>query len=270
MTVTTLHPLPSSAHPLASTAPESRDERCARAERLLEGLEGCSANERERRRQEAVLLSLELADMVARRYRGRGIEDDDLVQVARMALVKAVRGYRPGRGHSFAAYAVPTVSGEVKRYFRDKGWAVRPPRRLQERRVQLLSAEETLRHELAREPNRAELAERLGLDLAELDETAACFTAYHAHSLDMPARDGGALDVGVDGEDETDRLVLRDALGHALAQLTDREQAIVRLRFVEECTQSEIGAQLGVSQMQVSRLLSGILRRLRCSIEPAA
>lgn len=262
MTVTTLHPLP--------TTPESRDERCARAERLLEGLDRCSAGETERCRHEAVLLSLDLADMVARRYSGRGIEDDDLVQVARMALVKAVRGYRAGRGHSFAAYAVPTVSGEVKRYFRDRGWAVRPPRRLQERRVQLLAAEEDLRHELSREPSRAELAERLALDLAELDETAACATAYHAHSLDVPGRDGRTFDVGVDGEDEADRLVVRDALRHALAQLTDREREIVRLRFVEECTQSEIGAVLGVSQMQVSRLLSGILRRLRCSMEPAA
>jgi len=262
MTVTRLHPQPSTA--------ESRDERCARAERLLESLDGCSAQETERCRHEAVLLSLDLADMVARRYSGRGIEDDDLVQVARMALVKAVRGYRPGRGHSFAAYAVPTVSGEVKRYFRDKGWAVRPPRRLQERRVQLLAAEEELRHELSREPSRTELAQRLGLDLAELDETTACFTAYHAHSLDVPARDGGALDVGVDGEDEADRLVLRDALVHAVTQLTERERVIVRLRFVDECTQSEIGAVLGVSQMQVSRLLAGILRRLRCSIEPAA
>lgn len=262
MTVTTLHPL--------STPSESRDERCARAERLLEGLDGCSAREAERCRNEAVLLSLDLADMVARRYSGRGIEDDDLVQVARMALVKAVRGYRPGRGHSFAAYAVPTVSGEVKRHFRDKGWAVRPPRRLQERRVQLLAAEEELRHELYHEPSRAQLAERLGLDVEALAETMACATAYHAHSLDVPGRDGRAFDVGVDGEDEADRLVLRDALAHALGRLTERERDIVRMRFVEECTQSEIGASLGVSQMQVSRLLSGILRRLRCTIEAAA
>ena len=262
MTVTTLHP--------QSHATESRDERCARAERLLEGLAECTAQEAERCRHEAVLLSLDIADMVARRYSGRGIEDDDLVQVARMALVKAVRGYRPGRGHSFAAYAVPTVSGEVKRYFRDKGWAVRPPRRLQERRVQLLGAEEALRHELSREPSRTELAQHLGVDLAELDETAACFTAYHAHSLDVPGRDGATLDIGVDGEDEANRLALRDALGQALGGLTDRERAIVRLRFVDECTQSEIGAVLGVSQMQVSRLLAGILQRLRCSIEPAA
>lgn len=264
MTVTSLYPQSS------SLSTESRDERCAQVEALLSGLEDRPEHEIEQARHEAVLLSLDLADMVARRYSGRGIEDDDLVQVARMALVKAVQGYRPGRGHSFAAYAVPTMSGEVKRWFRDKGWAVRPPRRLQERRVQLLAAEETLRHELCREPRRDELARRLGLDLAELNETAACFTAYNAQSLDAPAYDGGAVDVAVDGEMEAERLVLRDALCHALSRLTERERAIVRLRFIEERTQSEIGAELGVSQMQVSRLLAGILQRLRCSIEPAA
>lgn len=250
---------------------ETRDERCARAEQLLLGLDDLSPDEVQRRRQEAVLLSLDLADMVARRYCGRGVDDDDLLQVARMALVKAVRGYRSGVGHNFAAYAVPTVSGEVKRYFRDKGWSVRPPRRLQERRALLLGAEEQLRHELCREPSRGELAERLGLGLDELGETVACFTAYRAQSLDAPPNDGhGPLDLGVDGIDEADRLALSDALGRAMRQLSERERLIVRLRFIDDCTQSEIGTVLGVSQMQVSRLLASILQRLRCSIATAA
>ena len=266
MSVTQLHPRPHSS----STA-ELREQRCAEAECLLESIEDPTTSQAESCRHDAVILSLELADMVARRYSGRGVDDDDLVQVARMALVKAVRGYRPGLGHSFAAYAVPTMSGEVKRYFRDKGWAVRPPRRLQERRVQLIAAEELLRHELCREPTRAELADHLGLELDELGETRACFTAYHAQSLDAPVNGGrGALDVGVDGEDTADRVALSDALAQAMCGLSEREKVIVRLRFVDERTQSELGAQLGVSQMQVSRLLSYILRRLRCAIEPAA
>ena len=254
-----------------STFVESREQRCAEAECLLESISDPSSPEAEQCRHDAILLSLALADMVAHRYSGRGIEDDDLVQVARMALVKAVQGYRPGRGHSFAAYAVPTISGELKRYFRDKGWAVRPPRRLQERRVQLIAAEEMLRHELGREPSRAELAERLGLEPAELGETQACFTAYQTQSLDAVTDGGrGATDVGVNGEDAVERIALSDALGCAMRQLTERERTIVRLRFIEELTQSEIGTALGVSQMQVSRLLASILRRLRCSMEPAA
>lgn len=266
MRVTHLHPL------TPSVSAEGPEQRYARAQRLLEGLEGRSASDAEQRRHDAILLTLDLADMVARRYGGRGVEDDDLVQVARMALVKAVRGYRTGRGHSFAAYAVPTVSGEVKRYFRDRGWAVRPPRRLQERRVQLIAAEELLRHELCREPSRAELAERLGLAPVEVDETAVCFTAYRALSLDAIGSSGGGFCAGdvVDGEDEVDRLALSDALARAMHELSERERAIVRLRFVDELTQTEIGATLGVSQMQVSRLLGSILQRLRYSIEPAA
>lgn len=265
MTVTPLH------RRSPSTFVESREQRCAEAESLLESISDPSSPEAERCRDDAVILTLGLADMVAHRYSGRGIEDDDLVQVARMALVKAVQGYRPGRGHSFAAYAVPTMSGEVKRYFRDKGWAVRPPRRLQERRVQLIAAEEMLRHELGREPSRTELGERLGLEPAELGEAQACFTAYQTQSLDAVTDAGrGAVDVGLDGEDEVNRLVQSDALGRAVRGLTERERTIVRLRFIEELTQSEIGTALGVSQMQVSRLLASILRRLRCSMQTAA
>ncbi|CAN7304531.1 sigma-70 family RNA polymerase sigma factor [Knoellia sp. LjRoot47] len=256
---------------LPSTFVESREEGCAEAERLLDSISDPSSPEAERCRHDAVLLSLELADTVAHRYSGRGIEDDDLVQVARMALVKAVRGYRPGRGHSFAAYAVPTMSGEIKRYFRDKGWAVRPPRRLQERRAQLIAAEEMLRHELGREPSRVELADRLGLEPAELGETQACLSAYQTQSLDAASPEGRrAPEIELDGDDEVNRLVQSDALGRALRGLTERERTIVHLRFIEEQTQVEIGTALGVSQMQVSRLLGSILRRLRSSLEQAA
>ena len=141
-------------HPLDPTdrhAQQRRDH--ARAEELLAQVEVTTdPEERERLRQEVVLLTLDLADTVARRYRSRGIDHEDLVQVGRMALVKAVRGYRSGAGNSFPAYAVPTISGEIKRHFRDFGWAVRPPRRLQELRAGLAAAEDTLRQELGREP----------------------------------------------------------------------------------------------------------------------
>lgn len=239
-----------------------------RAEEVLASREQ-SADHAERRRaeQEAVLLSIDLADSVARRYCGRGIDADDLVQVARMALVKAARGYRRGKGPGFAAYAVPTISGEIKRYFRDCGWAVRPPRRLQEIRADVAAAEERLRQDLHRDPRPAELAEALGLSESEVREARQCAGAYQAVSLDVPAPTGAPAHEVVAVESEVfDRLEVRAALGAAVCDLSERERTILRLRFVEERTQSEIGAVLGVSQMQVSRLLSGILRRLRASM----
>jgi RNA polymerase sigma-B factor len=224
----------------------------------------------ERLRGEAIVLSLDLADSVALRYRGRGIDSEDLMQVGRMALVKAAHGYRQGVGSSFAAYAVPTIAGEIKRHFRDCGWAVRPPRRLQELRAQLAAEEDLLRHRLRREPSTTELATALGLDTADIWEARACAAAYRAVSLDLPAGERAPIDV-VDAEaDHVENLTSRDALAQAIGTLSDRERLIIRLRFVEERTQSEIGRTLGVSQMQVSRLLTGILTRLRAGLgDPA-
>jgi RNA polymerase sigma-B factor len=235
----------------------------ARAEALLAEIEDCSDPSRctEMRRQ-AVVLTLDLADTVARRYRGRGMDPEDLVQVGRMVLLKAAHGYRCGCGSSFAAYAVPTISGEIKRHFRDHGWMVRPPRRLQEVRADLAREEDLLRHALLRDPSEAELAESLGLAVGEVRAARACSQAYHAVPLDgppgvashEPASEGPGLDELIAG---------RDSLARALQRLSPRERVIVQLRFVEERTQSQIGDVLGVSQMQVSRLLSSILLQLR-------
>lgn len=243
----------------------TRQEAHERAESLLAQAQGCADTERaETLRREAVVLTLDLADSVAVRYRGRGIDADDLVQVGRMALVKAARGYRVGCGNSFAAYAVPTISGEIKRHFRDCGWAVRPPRRLQELRAQLAAEEDLLRHRLQREPSTGELARALGLEPGDVQEAQACSAAYRAVSLDAPVIGGrDPIDVAEREGDHVEALARRDALAQAIASLSERERRIIRLRFVEERTQSEIGLALGVSQMQVSRLLTAILARLR-------
>lgn len=223
-----------------------------------------------RLQQEAVLCSLHLAEGAAHRYRGRGIDFEDLLQVGRMALVKAVRGYQADRGGSFAAYAVPTISGEIKRYFRDCGWAVRPPRRLQEIRAGLSEREAALQQELQRTPTTDELADALGVDTGDVVEARLTAAAYSALSIDAPAP-GSDMDAPVelphDGPDEFELVERRDALRQALETLTPRERRIIRLRFVEECTQTEIGEDLGVSQMQVSRLLSRTLQRLRERLE---
>jgi RNA polymerase sigma-B factor len=237
-----------------------------RAEEVLAGVEGCrDRGRRLRAHHEAVLLTLDLADAVARRYCGRGIEADDLRQVARMALVKAVRGYRSGCGSGFAAYAVPTIAGELKRHFRDCGWAVRPPRRLQEIRADLAAAEEHLRQLHHHEPTTLELAEALGLEAAEVGEARQCSAAYRALSLDLPAAVSTVEEHQLAGHsaDPFHAYDLREALRDALSRLSDREREIVRLRFVEERTQTEIGQHIGISQMQVSRLLTAIVRRLR-------
>ena len=258
-------------HPASTAEPGWSDRDHERAEALLAEVQDCSdAERRAELRRQAVVLTLDLADGVARRFRGRGMDVEDLVQVGRVALLKAAHAYRCGCGSSFAAYAVPTIAGEIKRHFRDNAWAVRPPRRLQELRAELVHEEDHLRHRLLRDPTDAELAHSLGLTPADVRDAHACSRAYRAISLDLPPG-AGVPDV-VDHDPGVDDLIAdRDLLARALEGLSDRERLILRLRFVEEQTQSEIGAVLGVSQMRVSRLLAVILGKLRSDLlAPAA
>jgi RNA polymerase sigma-B factor len=234
-----------------------------RAEALLAEVEHCSdAERRAELRREAVVLTLDLADAVARHFCGRGIDYEDLVQVGRVALLKAAHGYRCSYGCSFAAYAVPTISGEIKRHFRDHGWMVRPPRRMQELRAELIREEDRLRQTLLRDPTQAELARSLGLPRSDVRDAHACSRAYRAVSLDV-SPDVAVHEPVTHAPGIDDLIADRDLLVRALDGLSDRERRIVRLRFVDEWTQAEIGVVLGVSQMQVSRLLAGIIERLR-------
>jgi RNA polymerase sigma-B factor len=243
-----------------------------RAEALLQrALSTSDDAEADALREEAVLLTLDLPEQVARRYTGRGIDHDDLVQVGRLGLVKAAAGYRAGVGSCFAAYAMPTISGEVKRHFRDCGWSVRPPRRLQEVRALLGAEEEQLTQRLHRLPTRDEVADELGLDRGEVTRAKLCGSAYSAVSLDVPAEQSGTLvDAVADESGDIDRMLSLSSLRTVLAVLSERERLIIRLRFVEERTQSEIGRVLGVSKMQVSRLLASILATLREGLGDAA
>ena len=214
--------------------------------------------------EQVVLRALPLADALAMRYCGRGVETDDLLQVARTALVKAVDRYRPGAGPGFAAFAHPTISGELKRWFRDHGWAVRPPRRIQELRAGLVVEEERLRHDLNRDPRDVELARVLGVSVAEVDEARGVSAGYHAVSLDAPTSAGTNLaDHVLITSSHSGTIELRDALRRSVARLTERQRLVLRLRYVDELTQSEIGEHIGVSQMQVSRILRGIVEQLR-------
>lgn len=238
------------------------DEDIYRLARLVEGSEDPSV--RADLLDEMVLRALPLADSLARRYSGRGIDTDDLVQVARMAVVKAVRRYRVGEGRGFSAYAIPTVTGELKRCFRDQGWSVRPPRRLQELRARVLVEEERLRHVLLREPGDEEIAAGLGCCPLEVGEARACAGGYRPVSLDAASEERGSLaEVLAGAPCPSGQVAVRDALRTAIRGLEERERLVIRLRFVDELTQSEIAERIGVSQMQVSRILRKVMDDLR-------
>ena len=212
-------------------------------------------------------LALPIADGIAARYRGRGIELDDLEQVARTALVKAVLRYRPGAGCGFAAFASPTVSGEVKRWFRDHGWSVRPPRRLQELRALVSTEEEKMRHQLGREPTCAEIADVLMVSRREVEEVKVCSAGYHAVSLDAPTPAGASMGEQLLAPSSPFATIdSLEALHRACADLTDRQRQVLQLRFVDDLTQGEIGEHIGVSQMQVSRILAATLGVLRARL----
>ena len=211
-------------------------------------------------------LHVDLCDGLARRYCHRGIERDDLLQVARLALLKAIRRYRPRVGASFAGYAVPTVSGELKRHFRDHGWVVRPSRRVQELRLALRTKRELLTHELGRTPTREELAEVLGVGASDLAEAEGSDSSFRPLSIDLPSTTGEQNHVAdaVCGDDpDLERLCDHVDLGRALASLPPRTRHVLHLRFVEDRTQREIASELGATQMQVSRLLGRTFKQLR-------
>ena len=249
------------------TRADDRRERLVLTESLLARFAGSrSVAERRRLQHEVVLLNLPLADGVARRYAGRGIEWDDLVQVGRVGLLKAVVGYQAGKGAGFPAYATPTIAGEIKRYFRDHAWMVRPPRRLQELHAEVSCIEPNLRQQLHRAPSAGELAGALGVETEELTDALVARSGYSALSLDAPTYTDSALSLGEGLPDDNDgyaAVELAEWLRPALARLSERERQVIALRFVDGLSQEQIGRRLGVSQMHISRLLAGILGRLR-------
>jgi RNA polymerase sigma-B factor len=211
---------------------------------------------------------LPLARQLARRYQRGGEPLDDLVQVASLGLLKAIDRFDPARETAFSSFAVPTILGELKRHFRDKGWAVRVPRDLQELAVRVDRVGEEIGRELGRAPTPAEIAESIGASTEQVLEAREAAGAYRAVSLDRPRDedeegDGGIAD-SVGAEDPGFRLAEDAATVERLMRvLTDREREVLRLRFEEDLTQSEIGARVGVSQMHVSRLIRQSVAKLR-------
>jgi RNA polymerase sigma-B factor len=229
-----------------------------------------SHREHERLSDDIVLLNMGVAQSIARRYRQRGVEFDDLAQVAHLGLVKAVDRYKPDSGSHFLAFAVPTITGEVKRFFRDCCWAIRPTRRVQEVQHAIASCEPELTQLLGRTPTVAELAEELGVHQDHVTEALASDGYFNLASLDMPTgwEDSSRSLADEVGEDDWHLRWVEnhEFLAPALEKLSEREKRLVWLRFEKGWKQTQIAADLGISQMQVSRLLSALLQRLRADL----
>ena len=231
-------------------------------------------------REELVNRFLPLASGLAARYRDRGERLEDLEQVARLGLLKAIDGYDDTRGTGFPAYATPTILGELRRHFRDRSWAMRVPRDLKEALPRIRSAIADLATEKGRMPETAEVADATNMDEAAVRDALEASRAARPASLDAPAStrvaaEEGAIplveQVGVQDE-HLDQVEFNVILEERLKELTVRDRLVLHLSFVEDLTQSEIGERIGVSQMQVSRIIRSSLERLRDedSEDPAA
>jgi RNA polymerase sigma-B factor len=216
-------------------------------------------------REELVRRFLPLAEYLARRFSGRGETQDDLVQVASLGLLNAIDRFDLDRDVQFSTYAAVTIVGELKRHFRDKGWAIRVPRRLQEVGLRVNHVLPDLTQELGRSPTVDEIAARCGATAEEVLDAMEASQAYSTSSLDAPLGEEGAAPIDVLGSDDPSLTVLEEwaAVAPAVRDLPKRERTVLYLRFFRGLTQSEIAREVGVSQMHVSRILSQTLRLLR-------
>ncbi len=215
---------------------------------------------------------LPLVHRVASRFRNRGEPFDDLVQVGTIGLLGAIDRFDPERGVEFSSFAVPTIVGEIKRYFRDKSWAIRVPRRLQELRLEISATTVELTQRLGRSPTQRELAEAIGCSVETIVEGLDASNAYSTLSLDAgddsdDSHSVRLLDVIGADDEQLDQIEIRESIKPLLDALDPRERRIVLLRFFQNRTQSEIAAEVGISQMHVSRLLNRALERLRNGLE---
>ena len=223
-----------------------------------------------RLKEELVKRFLPLARSLALRYRGASEQLDDLIQVASLGLVKALDGFDLERGRSFIAYAAPTILGELRRHFRDRVWELRLPRGLQERTMAVQEAAQKLAEEHGKTPTVAQIGERLELTVEEVSEALQAEEARRTLSLDVPRSREDAESVPMVetvGETETGYDRVEAQIAAEGAPLTDRERTVLRLRFEEDLNQYEIGRRLGVSQMQVSRIMRKALRKLLDAVQ---
>jgi RNA polymerase sigma-B factor len=221
-------------------------------------------------REELARRFIPLARSLAFRYRGSSEDLEDLIQVANLGLVKALDGFDPERGDSFVAYAAPTILGELRRHFRDRVWEVRLPRGLQERTIAVSKAAAELSDELGRTPTVAQVAERLGLEQEEVSEALQADEARRTLSLEVPRSRGDEDSTTIletVGGTEPGYDAVEAQMAAEGAPLDERERLVLRLRFHEGLNQYEIGTRIGISQMQVSRIMRGALRKLLAAVQ---
>lgn len=252
-----------------SSAPPDRERTRDRSNELFRRLKQAPAGspEHEELRNRLVQLHLPLVEHLAKRFQNRGEPFDDLMQVGSIGLIKSVDRFDTERQVEFSTYATPTIVGEIKRYFRDKGWAIRVPRRLQELRISLGKASADLTQELGRSPTISEVSQRLGISTEEVVEGLESANAYSTLSLDAPEPGEPAGPTMGDALGDEDEALIgveyRESLKPLLAELPQREKRILLLRFFRGMTQSQIAADVGISQMHVSRVLARTLAQLR-------
>lgn len=251
--------------PLDPTHDLSRAERRTVTDELCAALVDADETERAEIVERLIEANMGVARAVAAHYRHRGEAVEDLEQVAYVGLAKAAHGFDPERGYDFLTYAVPTIRGEVRRWFRDSCWMVRPSRRIQEARAQISACTEELLQELGQLPSDEALAQRLGIEVSEVREARAADGCYQPSSLESPGTAGESTLADVLGEpDEAfDRTEERVALAPLVRKLSPRDREALALRFFGGWTQEQIAGRLGVTQMQVSRILSRITNQLR-------
>jgi RNA polymerase sigma-B factor len=222
-------------------------------------------------REQALVNLMPLVRALAARYAGRGEPLEDLVQVGSVGLIKALDRFDVDRGVEFSSYAVPTIVGEIRRHFRDKAWAMHVPRRLKELSLLLSRLLDELTSELGRSPTVAELAEAAGVEEEDVVDALDSSNAYSTRSLHAPFEEGGETLADKLGKDDVGYGEVEDGslVAAGLDALDERERRIVELRFFEEMTQSQIAAEIGISQMHVSRLLRRALATMRGRIEEA-
>jgi RNA polymerase sigma-B factor len=252
----------------------TRADRSERTAELLARAAACTDPTQERAFfDEVIVINRGVAESVASRYYDRGIDRDDLRQVAYEGLTKAVRRFDPATRNDLLTFAVPTIRGELLRYFRDRGWTIRPPRRVQELQWRVNQAIEALEGELGRAPTTAEITDRLGITDADYREALEAFGSFRPTSLDQPVGAESATSIGdllPDADREAAASEARLTLAPVVRRLSERDRRVLHLRFFDDLTQEEIGKDLGVTQMQVSRLLTRILGTLRSEIGDAA
>lgn len=228
-------------------------------------------DERSAVREQLITGHSPVAEHIARRFRDRGQRGEDLTQVAMVGLIGAVDRFDPSRGSDFLSFAVPTITGEIRRYFRDATWPVHVPRRLKERSSQINSAVAELSGRLGRSPRPKEIAAELDIDIEDVYEGLQAGYAYHSESLETPDDETG-VPAGLDRQlgtvdDRFANVEDRDVLAKALAVLPEREAQIVLMRFGENLTQSQIAQRMGLSQMHISRLLAASLTTMRKALQ---